>query len=281
MRRLQDRLAAAAAGSHDRGAGKEAVGTHMSAGNGDPGNPVQAERRLGSREGGYLPADAEAVAGILHVRPGDDLAVHRFDGAADAETRIGGIGAESGVAGPGDESGGGRIDGGHATPIGAMRLAREEPEAIDCVGRIIQYGLMTRPPAEILPPTPGDRAFRRLHALVRKGYVAELGRDAGDGTIRLTHIARTPDLILHGDGSVEEVKDRVARHKRRLPVLAPIPANADADEVRFMQFVDAVPRPTLRDRTRRWRTKWVYGPLFLVALWLLSLLFTGILLDSL
>ena len=132
------------------------------------------------------------------------------------------------------------------------------------------------------PPAAGDsRAFDRLHALVRKGYKAELGSDAAGGAIRLTHLARTPDLILHGDGTVEEVADRIPRHKRRLPALAPIPAERDADQVRFLQFVETVPRATLRDRTRRWRTKWVYGPLFIAVLWGLSLMFTALLVDGL
>ncbi|QPQ54328.1 hypothetical protein IC614_08155 [Allosphingosinicella flava] len=128
---------------------------------------------------------------------------------------------------------------------------------------------------------PGNRAFQRLHTLVRKGYVAELGPDRGEGVICLTHIGLTPDLILHGDGSIEEADDHVPRYKRRLPVLQPIPSEADADQVRFMQFVETIPRTTLRDRTRRWRTKWVYGPLFLLALWIMSAMITVMLVEGL
>ena len=119
------------------------------------------------------------------------------------------------------------------------------------------------------------RSFERLHALVRKGYKPVLGTDdAGSDAVRLTHIARTHDLILHGSGAIEPVLDRLPRHKRRLPALADIGVATDADQVRFLQFVEAIPRPTLRDRTRKWRTRWVYGPLFLAVLWGLSLLFT-------
>lgn len=129
--------------------------------------------------------------------------------------------------------------------------------------------------------TGDGRAFERLHALVRKGYKPVLGTDeAGAGAVRLTHIARTHDLILHGDGLVEPVRDRLPRHKRRLPALPDIGSETDADQVRFLQFVEAIPRPTLRDKTRRWRTKWIYGPLFLAVLWGLSLLFTALLMDG-
>lgn len=126
-----------------------------------------------------------------------------------------------------------------------------------------------------------SRTFERLHALVRKGYTPVLGTDeAGPDAVRLTHIAATPDLILHQDGRVEPIRDRLPRHKRRLPALADIGNQDDADQVRFLQFVDGVPKATFRDRTRKWRTRWVYGPLFLFALWSVSLLFTALLLDG-
>jgi hypothetical protein len=53
-----------------------------------------------------------------------------------------------------------------------------------------------------------------------------------------------------------------------------------ASQVAFLTFLDRVPRATLRDRTRRWRTKWVYGPLFLAVLWGISLLITALLANS-
>ena len=125
------------------------------------------------------------------------------------------------------------------------------------------------------------RSFERLHALARKGYKPVLGTDeAGAGAIRLTHIGRTPDLILHEDGTVEPVRDRLPRYKRKLTPVEDIGAASDGDEVRFLQFVDNIPKTTLGDRTRRWRTRWVYGPLFLIVLWGASLAFTAIILEG-
>lgn len=126
-------------------------------------------------------------------------------------------------------------------------------------------------------PSP---AFERLHALVRKGYVADLGNDDAGGAIRLTHLGRTPDLILHADGAIERVVDKVPRHKRALTAPDSIPAGGDSDQVAFLKFVEGVPRATLRDRTRRWRTRYVYTPTFLLVLWGLSLTFTVVLMEG-
>lgn len=126
------------------------------------------------------------------------------------------------------------------------------------------------------------RSFDRLHALARKGYRPMLGTDeAGDNAIRLTHIGRTPDLILHEDGRVEPVRDRLPRHKRSLAPIDDFGAEDAEEQVRFLRFVETVPKATLRDRTRRWRTRWVYGPLFLLTLWGVSLAFTAFIVENL
>ena len=117
-------------------------------------------------------------------------------------------------------------------------------------------------------------AFERLHALVRKGYSASLGQESHDGSIVLKHLGRAPDLVLHPDGSIEEHQGRRPRHKRRLPNLGLIPAERDSDHVKFMKFLDTVPKATLRDRTRPWRRKYIYVPALLLIFWGLSLLFT-------
>ena len=98
VRRLVDRLAAAAAGRHRIVAGQRAV-RDMAAGDGDPRHLVEPERLARGGQRGNLGADAEPVAGILHIRAGDDLAVDRLDRAADAEPRIRRIGLERGGAG--------------------------------------------------------------------------------------------------------------------------------------------------------------------------------------
>ena len=122
-------------------------------------------------------------------------------------------------------------------------------------------------------------AFERLHALARKGYRPKIGKDASDGTIALHHLGRTHDLVLHPDGTVEELGGRVPRHKRKLEILAPIPASRDSDHLRFMKFLEAVPRATLRDRTRPWRTEYLDVPAALMTVWGLSLLFTAFITD--
>src|SRR6478672_10198309 len=75
----------------------------MAAGHRDPGDAVEPEGLLRRRQGRDLAADAEPVAGILHVRADRDLAVHRFDRAADAEPGIRRIGAQRGPARAFDE----------------------------------------------------------------------------------------------------------------------------------------------------------------------------------
>ncbi len=110
------------------------------------------------------------------------------------------------------------------------------------------------------------RAFNRLHALTRKGYTPKIGKGAADATIELRHLGKEPDLILHPDGRVEELGGRIPRHKRKLQPLEPIPARKEADEIRFLTFLDSVKRPTLRDRTRPLRRKYVYAPAGIITL---------------
>jgi hypothetical protein len=121
-----------------------------------------------------------------------------------------------------------------------------------------------------------ELAFDRLHALVRKGYRPEIGAEGAGGTIALRHLARAPDLVLHADGRVEGLPGRVPRYKRKVD--APfIPALREADQIEFLKFLDTVPKARLRDRTRRWRTRWVYLPATLVVLWGVSITLTAML----
>jgi len=120
-------------------------------------------------------------------------------------------------------------------------------------------------------------AFERLHALTRKGYRAELGAADDSGTIRLSHLGKAHDLILHADGRVEPLEARIPRHKRKVQLPAVIPAEADADQLKFMRYLDNVSRPSLRDRTRPWRKKYVYVPAGLFVFWGICLSFTLIL----
>ena len=126
-------------------------------------------------------------------------------------------------------------------------------------------------------PPEEDRtpAIERLHALVRKGYVAELGGHNESDMIVLRHLGRAPDLVLRGDGVVEPFDGRIPRHKRLVQIPQPFAADKVAEQLRFMKFLESVPRASLRDRTRPWRRKYVYFPLVLAALWGFSILLTG------
>jgi hypothetical protein len=124
-----------------------------------------------------------------------------------------------------------------------------------------------------------ELAFDRLHALVRKGYQPEIGGESAGGTIKLRHLAKAPDLLLHADGRVEGLPGRVPRYKRKVDAPT-IPALRDSDQIEFLKFLDGVPRARLRDRTRRWRTRWVYLPATLVVLWGASIALTGIIVSG-
>lgn len=120
-------------------------------------------------------------------------------------------------------------------------------------------------------------AFERLHALVRKGYRPELGSEDAGGAIKLHHLGKAPDLVLHNDGTVEDLAARIPRHKRLVREAGNIPAEKVADHLRFMKFLETVPRASLRDRTRPWRKKYIYVPAFGVAFLGLCLSFTAVL----
>src|SRR5689334_20899572 len=79
--RFEDCLTAAAAG--------RANDVVPAADDSHPRDLVEPELVLGSSQRALLRADAEPVTGILHVGARHDLAVDRFNGAADVEVRIG------------------------------------------------------------------------------------------------------------------------------------------------------------------------------------------------
>jgi hypothetical protein len=119
----------------------------------------------------------------------------------------------------------------------------------------------------------------RLHALVRKGYNAEIGTKTETDVIVLRHLGKAPDLVLHPDGSIEGWDGRRPWHKKNID--APTQLAPDKDgELRFMKFLDTVPKASLRDRTRPWRKKYVYFPVVLIVVWGICMALTAIILDS-
>ena len=132
-------------------------------------------------------------------------------------------------------------------------------------------------PAEENLPSP---VLERLHALVRKGYRPEIGADTATDIIVLRHVGRAPDLVLHSDGTVEGYDGRRPLYKRNIDAPPPFAAGDIREQLRFMRFVDSVPRATLRDRTRRFRQRYVYFPLVVAILLAIHLAFTAIILDG-
>lgn len=129
-------------------------------------------------------------------------------------------------------------------------------------------------------PVATNPVLERLHELVRRGYRAELGQGSGGDTIRLRHLGKAHDLVLYSDGRVEPASGRIPRHKRQVPVPAAFAPDDVAEQLRFVRYLDALPRPSLRDRTRPWRHKYVYLPVVLVILAGIHLAFTAMLLSG-
>jgi len=96
----------------------------------------------------------------------------------------------------------------------------------------------------------------------------------------LRHVGKSPDLVLHGDGTVEGFDGRRPRYKALIDAPpAFLPGNV-AEDLRFMKFIDAV-RPASRwDRTRRWRQKYIYLPVVFGVLVALHLAFSAMIYDS-
>ena len=133
-----------------------------------------------------------------------------------------------------------------------------------------------QPAEEHLPPP----VLERLHALVRKGYKPEIGADTATDIVVLRHVGRAPDLILHSDGTVEGYDGRRPLYKRNIDAPAPFAAGDLREQLRFMRFIDSIPRASLRDRTRRFRQRYVYFPLVVAILLAIHLAFTAIILDG-
>ncbi|HEV2078669.1 MAG TPA: hypothetical protein VGR19_02065 [Allosphingosinicella sp.] len=115
---------------------------------------------------------------------------------------------------------------------------------------------------------------------MRKGYRPVIGTEAATDVVVLHHLGSAPDLVLHGDGVVEGWEGRRPRHKRNVAAPAAIAADRDAEHLRFMKFLETVRPPSLRDRTRPWRKKYVYVPVVLIAIWLICFAFTAMLLAD-
>ena len=105
----------------------------------------------------------------------------------------------------------------------------------------------------------GSETLRRLHRLVRRGYVAELGRSDVEDAIFLNHLGNGPDLILYGDGKLVAINDSasldsMAEDESR------IYNEGKADPAKFDKWLRTIQEPTWRQRTRPWREQNLYMP---------------------
>jgi hypothetical protein len=116
--------------------------------------------------------------------------------------------------------------------------------------------------------------LERLHALVRRGYTAELGAHGNPDRLVLRHLGLAPDLVLHSNGDLEGLDARRPRYKRHIDPPAAIGGGTDSDHLRFMRFLDTVPKATFWHRNRPWRKKYLYLPAVLVIVWLACVMLT-------
>jgi hypothetical protein len=119
-----------------------------------------------------------------------------------------------------------------------------------------------------MDPDPEDVAFLRLHALVRHGYVAKLGRQRP----------------VSADDTIELVHPRMVAKKRRAPRLTLYPTGdlhgdhqfiAGDDPKGFRDFLKTIPFPSFYDRhLRHWTLR---GQVILI--WYVAMLVLAYALD--
>jgi hypothetical protein len=97
-------------------------------------------------------------------------------------------------------------------------------------------------------PRKEEAAFVRLHALVRKGYRADLGATVDPRIIRLKHprgaSAGAPSLLLCPDGRLigtDNVRPLNDRHHDPDCIYV----DSEVDDRLFQKFVNSIPAPTI------------------------------------
>ena len=98
-------------------------------------------------------------------------------------------------------------------------------------------GALVPEPEAPVPSPAKSRAFERLHLLVRKGYVPEIGTETAADTIVLRHLGKAPDLVLHSDGLVRSrsvARGTVSRNFMNLRCSASRSAAIGAGASRFL-----------------------------------------------
>jgi hypothetical protein len=102
--------------------------------------------------------------------------------------------------------------------------------------------------SDYVPKHTEQAAFVRLHALVRKGYRADLGVQSDTDFIRLEHprgtVAGAPSLVLHPDGLIHGIDNTLPLNTGGGDPDC-IYANDKADWEMFNSFVKGLPEPTV------------------------------------
>jgi hypothetical protein len=155
-----------------------------------------------------------------------------------------------------------------------IEMTAEKPRAV-----AVRAELLGPVAAAEADPAPAP-VLERLHALVRRGYTAEIGTPGNPDRLVLRHLGLAPDLVLHADGVVEGRDARRPRFKRDIEPPARIGATADSDHLRFMRFLDTVPPATFWHRNRPWRKKYLYLPAVLIIVWLACVSLTALLFSG-
>ena len=152
-----------------------------------------------------------------------------------------------------------------------IEIAPEKTRAVTVRDEPGRVSVMAEP-----APSP---VLERLHALVRRGYTAELGASGNPDRLVLRHLGLAPDLVLHANGDLEGLDARRPRYKRDIDPPAPIGGSTDADHLRFMRFLDTVPAVTFWHRNRPWRKKYLYLPAVLIAVWGICMMLSVMVFD--
>lgn len=117
------------------------------------------------------------------------------------------------------------------------------------------------------PPGPNSLGFERLHALLRGGYVPQVGAGTIDSSIVLEHKGKGPKLRIFPDGRIQVMDKAFPIHT--VPGRDPfsILAGDDRSFGTFARFLESVPK----GRRRRFLRKTVFL-MMLAGFWGLSVM---------
>ena len=107
-----------------------------------------------------------------------------------------------------------------------------------------------------------EEIFRRLHRLVKQGYVPDWSITDVEDAIWFKHSGKGPDLILYPDGMIVGLGDSQLRpdmkNKDRI-------CNKNQGDVKeFNLWLSSIPKPTWRQRTAKDRYKYVWEPIIIM-----------------